>query len=101
MGTEKPRMPKAIWNDTVIADAPETIVVEGNHYFPPEAVAAQHLKPSGTHSTCGWKGMASYHHVVAGAEVNEDAAWYYPDPKPEARNIAGRIAFWKGIRIET
>jgi uncharacterized protein (DUF427 family) len=93
-------MPKAIWNGAVIAEAPDTIVVEGNHYFLPEAVAMEHLKPSGTHTTCGWKGLASYYHVVAGGQVNEDAAWYYPDPKPEAAQIAGRIAFWKGVRIE-
>ena len=93
-------MPKATWNDTVIADSADTIVVEGNHYFPPESVGAHHLKPSGTHTTCGWKGVASYYSVVAGGQINEDAAWYYPDPKPEAANIAGRIAFWKGIRIE-
>lgn len=93
-------MPKAIWNDIVIADSPDTIVVEGNHYFPADAVGSQHLRPSGTHTTCGWKGTASYYHVVAGDQVDEDAAWYYPDPKPEARNIAGRIAFWKGVRIE-
>ena len=90
-------MPKAIWNDTVIADSPDTIVVEGNHYFPAEAVAPQHLKPSGTHTTCGWKGMASYYHVVAGAQVNEDAAWYYPDPLPELGAIAGLVSFYNEL----
>jgi uncharacterized protein (DUF427 family) len=91
---------RATWNGVVIAESPETIVVEGNHYFPAEAVKPQHLRPSSTHTTCGWKGVASYHDVVVGDAVNPDAAWYYPDPKAEAREIAGRIAFWKGVRVE-
>ncbi len=90
---------KAIWNDTVIAESADTVVVEGNHYFPPESVKKEHLAPSATHTTCGWKGVASYHDVVVGAEVNKDAAWFYPDAKPEAANVKGRIAFWKGVKV--
>ena len=95
-------MPKALWNGTVIAEAAGSAVerVEGNLYFPAEAVGKEFLQPSDTHTVCGWKGTASYYHVVAGGEVNRDAAWYYPEPKDAARNIAGRIAFWKGVRVE-
>ncbi len=90
---------KAIWNDTVIAESNDTVVVEGNHYFPPDAVKKEHLAPSETHTTCGWKGVASYHDVVVGGQVNKDAAWFYPDAKPEAANVKGRIAFWKGVKV--
>ena len=95
-------MPKAVWNDTVIAEAPqESIeVVEGNVYFPADAVRRDYLQPSETHTVCGWKGTASYYHVAVGGQVNRDAAWYYPEPKDAARNITGRIAFWKGVRVE-
>lgn len=93
-------MPRAIWNDTVIAESDDTVVVEGNHYFPPEAVRAEHLAASERHTVCGWKGEASYYDVVAGGAVNPGAAWYYPDPTPAAREVAGRIAFWKGVRVE-
>ena len=93
-------MPKAIWNDHVIAESDSTVVVEGNHYFPPEAVKHEYLMPSETHTKCGWKGDCSYYTVVAGAEINRDAAWYYPEPLPAAENIKGRIAFWKGVRVE-
>ena len=93
-------MPKAIWNDTVIAESADTVVVEGNHYFPKEAVKHEYLVESDTKTTCGWKGEASYYTVVAQMETNRDAAWYYPDPKPEAANIKGRIAFWKGVKVE-
>jgi uncharacterized protein (DUF427 family) len=95
-------MTKAIWNGAVIAEAPrESIeVVEGNMYFPADAVRREHLRPSNTHTVCGWKGTASYYDVVVDEEINRDAAWYYPDPKEAARNISGRIAFWKGVTIE-
>ena len=95
-------MPRAIWNGTVIADAPDDAVevVEGNVYFPMTAVRRDLLRPSDTHTVCGWKGTASYYHVAVGGEVNSDAAWYYPEPKEAARNITGRIAFWKGVRVE-
>jgi uncharacterized protein (DUF427 family) len=95
-------MPKAIWNGTVIAEAADDAIerVEGNVYFPVDAVRADCLQPSETHTVCGWKGTASYYHVAVAGEINRDAAWYYPEPKEAARNIAGCIAFWKGVRVE-
>lgn len=91
---------KAIWKDTVIAESDDTVVVEGNHYFPPESVRQEHLTPSTTHTTCPWKGEASYYDVVVGDEINGDAGWYYPDPKPAAAEIKDRIAFWRGVTVE-
>ena len=93
-------MPKAIWNGAVIADSDATVIVEGNHYFPAASVNPAHLQASPTHTVCGWKGTASYYHVVVGDAVNKDAAWYYPEPKDAAKNIAGRIAFWRGVKVE-
>ena len=90
---------KATWNGTTIAASDDTVVVEGNHYFPADAVDAALLRPSTTHTTCPWKGMASYYDVVVGDNVNKDAAWYYPEPKEAAKEIRGRIAFWKGVRV--
>lgn len=90
---------RAVWNDTVIADSDATVVVEGNHYFPADAVDRAHLRASSTHSTCPWKGEASYYDVVVGDQVNADAAWYYPDPSPAAREITGRVAFWRGVEV--
>lgn len=90
---------KAIWNDAVIAESDDTLELEGNQYFPESAVKREHLRPSDTHTTCAWKGIASYYHVVAGDRVNEDAAWYYPDPSKKAARIKGRIAFWRGVQI--
>jgi uncharacterized protein (DUF427 family) len=94
-------MPKAIWNGTVIAEAPDDAVerVEGNIYFPADSVRRDYLQPSNTHTTCGWKGIASYYHVAVDGQVNSDAAWYYPEPKDAARNITGHIAFWKGVQV--
>ena len=92
-------MVKAVWNGGVIADSDDTVVVEGNHYFPRVAVDAALLVDSATTSFCPWKGIAHYHHVTAGGQVNEDAAWYYPDPKEAAAAIRGRIAFWKGVEV--
>jgi uncharacterized protein (DUF427 family) len=94
-------MPHAIWNGAVLADAAdaEVEVVEGNVYFPDTAVKKEYLQASDTHTVCGWKGTASYYHVVVDGKTNADAAWYYPDPKDEARAVAGRIAFWKGVQI--
>ena len=94
-------MVKAIWNGKVLAESDRTEIVEGNHYFPADALHKEFFKPSGTHSTCPWKGVASYYSIEVDGEKNPDAAWYYPDPKPAAHNIAGRVAFWKGVRIET
>lgn len=93
-------MPRASWRGATIAEAADFEEVEGNVYFAPEAVNAAHLRPSETHTVCPWKGTASYYDVVVGDEVNHDAAWFYPDPKPAAANIKGRVAFWKGVRVE-
>jgi uncharacterized protein (DUF427 family) len=90
---------KAIWNDKTIAESNDTIVIEGNHYFPPGSVKADLLAPSDTHTTCPWKGVASYHNVVVDGQTNKDAAWYYPEPKPAAKEIAGYVAFWKGVKV--
>lgn len=95
-------MPKATWNEAVVAEASADAVeiVEGNVYFPIEAVRQELLTPSQTHTVCPWKGTASYYHVAVGGQVNRDAAWYYPDPKPAAENIRGRVAFWRGVNVE-
>ncbi len=92
-------MPKATWNGVTLADSDDTVVVERNHYFPLAAVDPALLKPSATTSVCSWKGTAHYYTVVAGGKENPDAAWYYPDPKPEAAQIKGRVAFWKGVTV--
>ena len=92
-------MVKAMWNGAVIADSDRTIIVEGNHYFPPDDVRMDLLSPSATTSTCPWKGLASYHSVVVDGATNADAAWYYPDPKPAAAEIKDHIAFWRGVTV--
>ncbi|MBA4040253.1 MAG: hypothetical protein C0474_00315 [Sphingobium sp.] len=89
----------ATWRDTIIAQSDATLVIEGNHYFPPDAVRMDLLEDSGTHSTCPWKGVASYKTIVVAGERNADAVWYYPDPKSAASNIAGYFAFWKGVKV--
>jgi len=91
---------KASWNNKVMADSDNTVVVEGNHYFPRDAVKNEYLQPSGSHTTCPWKGEASYYDVVVNGQINGDAAWYYPDPKPAAAEIKNRIAFWHGVKVE-
>lgn len=95
-------MPKAIWNGAVIAEAPTAAMetVEGNAYFPADAVHRDFLEPSGHHTNCPWKGEASYYHVVVDGQRNDNAAWYYPQPKDAAKQIAGRVAFWRGVKIE-
>jgi len=93
-------MPRAIWKGTVLAESERTIEVEGNQYFPPDAVRREHLRASSTHTVCPWKGTASYYDVVVGGETNKDAAWYYPTPKDAAKEIAGHVAFWRGVRVE-
>ncbi|MEM8678489.1 MAG: DUF427 domain-containing protein [Planctomycetota bacterium] len=93
-------MPKATWNGVVIAESDATELVEGNHYFPPESINAQHFEKSDTTSVCGWKGTANYYHIKVEDQQNADAAWYYSDPKSEAANIKGYIAFWKGVVVE-
>ena len=91
---------KAIWNNTVIAESDDTVVVEGNHYFPSGSVNSANLQPSATHTHCPWKGEASYYDVVVNGDTNSDAAWYYPDPKEAAAEIKDRIVFWRGVTVE-
>ena len=91
---------KAIWNNTVIAESDATRVVENNHYFPAESVKQEFLKESATHTTCPWKGLASYYTLEVSGQQNTDAAWYYPVPKDAAKEITGYVAFWKGVKIE-
>lgn len=91
---------KATWKDAVLAESEETVVVEGNHYFPADSLNREHFRESTTHTTCGWKGVASYYDVVVNDEVNEDAAWFYPEPKDAAQEIKDRVAFWRGVRVE-
>ena len=91
---------KAIWANTVVAESEDTVVVEGNHYFPPEAIKTEFFAPSDKNSLCPWKGQASYYTLSVEGRENPDAAWYYPDPKPEAAQIKGRIAFWHGVVVE-
>jgi uncharacterized protein (DUF427 family) len=93
-------MAKAIWNGTVIAESDDCVVVEGNQYFPRQAVRQEYLRESQHHTLCPWKGTASYYDVVVNDAVNPNAAWYYPTPSEDAREIADRIAFWKGVRVE-
>lgn len=90
---------KATWNGTTVAQSDDTVVVEGNHYFPADAVREDLLRPSTAHTTCPWKGQASYYSLEVDGKVNPDAAWYYPEPKPAAAEISGRIAFWKGVEV--
>ena len=90
---------KAIWNEQVIAESDNTVVVENNHYFPKDSIKTGVFKSSDTHSTCPWKGLASYYTLDVDGKQNPDAAWYYPDPKPAAANIKDYVAFWKGVKI--
>jgi uncharacterized protein (DUF427 family) len=90
---------RAIWQGQLIAQSDDTVVVEGNHYFPAESVRKEFLRASETHTTCGWKGVASYYDIVIGDQVNRDAVWYYPTPKEAAKEIAGRVAFWHGVEV--
>jgi uncharacterized protein (DUF427 family) len=91
---------KAIWHGVTLAESDDTVVVEGNHYFPPDSVHAEHFLDSDTHTTCPWKGLASYKSVRVDGQVNQDAAWYYPEPKEAAAEIKDRFAFWHGVQIE-
>ena len=94
-------MVKAVWNEQVVAESNRTEIVEGNHYFPEEALRKEFLQPSETSTVCPWKGTARYYNLSVAGKQNTDAAWYYPDPKPAAKRIAGMVAFWRGVRIET
>lgn len=93
-------MARAVWNGTVLAESDACRIVEGNHYFPPEAVRREYLRASNGHTECAWKGTAHYYDVVVNDAVNRDAAWYYPEPKEAARHIKGYIAFWRGVNVE-
>ena len=90
---------RAIWKGEIIAESEKTVVVEGNHYFPPESVNKKHLKPSPTTTICPWKGTAHYYSVVVGGQENPDAVWYYPDPKDAAAEIKDHVAFWRGVDV--
>ena len=90
---------KAIWKDTVIAQSDDTVLVEGNHYFPEASLNRAYVTFSNHKSMCPWKGQASYYSLIVDGEMNLDAVWYYPAPKPEAQHIKGRVAFWKGVRV--
>jgi uncharacterized protein (DUF427 family) len=93
-------MAKATWNGATLASSDNTFVVEGNQYFPPDSVNRDYFQASGTHSTCPWKGEASYYDVVVDGKTNKDAAWYYPAPKDAAKNIQDYVAFWHGVNVE-
>ena len=90
---------KATWRGAVLAESDDTVVVEKNHYFPADSINGEHFRESATHTTCPWKGVASYYDVVVDGEVNRDAAWFYPEPKEAAKNIEGRVAFWRGVVV--
>ena len=93
-------MPQATWNDAVIAKSDATVVVEGNHYFPPESVNREYLKSSTAHTVCPWKGTASYYDIEVDGQVNAGGAWYYPEPSPAAAEIKDHVAFWRGVKVE-
>lgn len=93
-------MAKATWNGAVLAESEQTEVVEGNHYFPVDSLNREYFSDSDHHSSCPWKGTASYYNVVVEGETNQNAAWYYPEPKLAAENIKGYVAFWKGVQVE-
>ncbi len=90
---------KATWKDTVIAESDDTVVVEGNHYFPETSLKREYVTFSNHKTTCAWKGQASYYSLIVDGELNLDAVWYYADPKPEADMVRGRVAFWKGVKV--
>ena len=92
-------MPKAIWNDEIIAESDDTVVVEGNYYFPRESLRADLIRESDTHTVCPWKGKASYYTLESGEHTSPDAVWYYPDPKPDAKAVRDRVAFWKDVKV--
>ena len=90
---------KATWEDAVLAESDRTIIIEGHHYFPPNSIKRKYFSPSETHTTCHWKGTASYYHVQVGGKSNLDAAWYYPEPKGAAKSIKDFVAFWHGVKV--
>jgi uncharacterized protein (DUF427 family) len=94
-------MAKAMWEGAVLAESSETVEVEGNQYFPPDAIRREYFRSSEVHTVCPWKGTASYYDLEVNGKRNAGAAWYYPEPKAKAKQIAGYVAFWKGVRVET
>jgi uncharacterized protein (DUF427 family) len=90
---------KSLWNDTVLAESDDTVVVEGNHYFPPDALRREFFRPSDHRTTCPWKGEASYYTLDVDGETNENAAWTYPEPKEAASHVKGHVAFWRGVTV--
>jgi uncharacterized protein (DUF427 family) len=92
-------MAKAVWKGATLAESDKVTVVEGNVYFPPDSIRREHIKDSQTHSTCPWKGVASYYDIIVEGETNKDAAWHYPEPKPAAKHIKDYVAFWKGVEV--
>ncbi len=90
---------KAIWKNVTLAESNETVVIEGNHYFPSDSINQEYFQESETHTTCPWKGEASYYNIVADGEMNKDAAWYYPKPKEAAKQIKNYVAFWRGVEV--
>ena len=90
---------KALWNDTIIAESADTVVVEGNHYFPISSLVREYVQASSHHTTCPWKGEASYYTLSVNGSENKDAAWFYPAPKKGAEAVADRVAFWKGVKV--
>ncbi|OGU35084.1 MAG: hypothetical protein A2068_00600 [Ignavibacteria bacterium GWB2_35_6b] len=90
---------KAIWNNKILAESNDTIIIEGNHYFPPQTINKEYFKESDTHTICPWKGTASYYSVEVEGQVNNDAAWYYPEPKVAAKQIKNYVAFWRGVKV--
>ena len=93
-------MPKATWKGVTLAESDKCIVVEGNQYFPPDSIQRAYFKESSTHTTCPWKGLASYYTIEINGETNKDAAWFYPEPKDAARQIKDHVAFWRGVDVE-
>ena len=91
---------RALWNNTVLAESDHTVVVEGNHYFPPDSIRREYFRDSNTHTICPWKGTASYYSIHVDGAANADAAWYYPEPKQAAENIRNYVAFWRGVEVE-
>ena len=93
-------MPKATWNGVTLAESDQCVVVEGNQYFPPDAINCEYFKKTDTHTTCPWKGLASYYTIEVDGKENKDAAWYYPEPKEAAKQIKDHVAFWRGVAVE-
>jgi len=90
---------KATWENVVLAESEQTVVIEGNHYFPPDSIKREYFRSSDTHSTCPWNGIASYYHIHVGNQANQDAAWFYPEPKEAAKSIMNYVAFWRGVNV--